>query len=62
MVAFVYLIPFGVALAMHDRRTLPRVHPMTTCGMVALLLIMLVPIGLLFAGASQVIVAGLRAD
>jgi methylglyoxal synthase len=56
-VAFLYLIPFGIALVLHDRRTLMRVHSMTVSGLVALCLIMLVPIALLFAGASQVIVA-----
>ena len=60
LVAFLYLIPFGIALAVHDRRTLRRVHPLTSWGVAALVLILALPIGLLFAGASQVIVARLQ--
>ncbi len=60
LVAFLYLIPFGIALAVHDRRTLTRVHPLTSWGVAALVLILVLPIGLLFAGASQVIVARLQ--
>lgn len=55
LVAFLSLIPFGLALVLHDRRTLGRVHPLTAYGLAALVLILVVPIGLLFAGASRVI-------
>lgn len=60
VMAFLYLIPFGAALIVFDRRTLRRVHPLTTAGLVSLALIMLVPIGLLFAGVSPLIIERLR--
>lgn len=60
VMAFLYLIPFGIALVAYDRRTLRRVHPMTTTGLVSLLLILLVPIALLFAGVSPLIVERFR--
>lgn len=60
VMAFLYLIPFGIALVAYDRRTLRRVHPLTTTGLVSLVLILLVPIALLFAGVSPFIVERLR--
>jgi len=60
IVAFAYLVPFGLALVLHDRRTLMRTHPLTSYGIGATALIMLIPIGLLFAGATDVIVASVR--
>jgi hypothetical protein len=59
LMAFLYLIPFGVALVLHDRQTLKRTHALTAYGLTALFLILLIPIGLLFAGATNVIVAAL---
>ncbi|MFN7982802.1 MAG: hypothetical protein U0Q11_13160 [Vicinamibacterales bacterium] len=56
-IAFVYLIPFGLALVRHDRRVLKRTHRLTGYGMAANVLILLIPIALLFAGATSVIVA-----
>lgn len=60
LVAFAYLVPFVIALVLHDRQTLKRMHPLTSVGIAAVFLIMLVPIGLLFAGATSVIVANVR--
>jgi hypothetical protein len=60
LMAFLYLIPFGIALIRHDRQTLRRVHPLTAYGVAAVVLLLLLPIGLLFAGASRVIVARLQ--
>ncbi|MEQ1758384.1 MAG: hypothetical protein ABL986_08715 [Vicinamibacterales bacterium] len=59
LVAFLYLLPFGIALVMHDRQTRRAVHPMTLWGLVALPMLMLVPIALLFAGAREPIIRAL---
>lgn len=59
LVAFLYLLPFGIALVMHDRRTRRAVHPMTTWGLVALPILMLIPIALLFAGAREPLIRAL---
>lgn len=60
VMAFLYLIPFGIALVLYDRRTLARTHPLTSYGLCGVALIMVIPIGLLFAGASRVIVASVH--
>ncbi len=60
VMAFLYLIPFGIAAVMHDRQTLRRTHALTACGLAATVLILLIPIGLLFAGATGVIVAAVH--
>ena len=60
LIAFLYLIPFGIVLVLHDRHTLARTHPVTSYGLAALLLILLIPIALLFGGAANVIVAAMH--
>ncbi|MFN7983657.1 MAG: hypothetical protein U0Q11_17560 [Vicinamibacterales bacterium] len=59
-ITFLYLIPFGLALVLHDRRVLTRTHRLTGYGMAANVLILLIPIALLFAGATSVIVASVH--
>jgi hypothetical protein len=60
LVAFAYLVPFAVALIQYDRQTLARTHPLSSAGIAAVFVILLVPIGLVLAGASNVVVASLR--
>jgi hypothetical protein len=55
----VFMAAFCIPLVRHDRRTLGRVHPLTTWGIVALLLIIAIPIALLFAGVGQAAVRAL---
>lgn len=59
LVALASIVPFGIALVVHDRRTRRAVHPMTAWGLIALPTLMLVPIALLFAGARGPLIRAL---
>lgn len=57
--ALFFIAAFGIPLALHDRRTLGHVHPLTRLGNLVLVLIIVIPIVLLVAGWGQPLVRAL---
>lgn len=58
--AVLLVVVCAVAMVVHDRRALGRVHPVTRGGIIALALMLVIPIGIVMAGGATPIVEALR--
>lgn len=59
-VATLLVVVASVAMVLHDRRTIGRVHPVTRGGVIALMLILVIPIGVVLSGGAAPIIQAMR--